>query len=390
MDYFPKELFHKISMRIANNSLRKLPEVVNLVDFSSNDYLGYSRNQELYEKVNIFLLNKGAIQNGATGSRLLTGNHQLSIETEIFIAQFHKAKTALLFNSGFDANIGFFGAIPQRNDIILYDEFCHASIREGIRLSGSKAYKYPHNDILYLKQLFLRLRESKNLANSKGEVYVVTESVFSMDGDSPDLELLTDFCCKEKLLLVIDEAHALGVFGYRGEGIVNVLGLEDKIFARIVTFGKGLGCHGAAILGSQELILYLINFSKSFIYTTALPPHSVATILMAYKQLQNEDLEIRRLRANIDFFNQEKNRLALERIFVYSKSSIQSAIILGNDKVKNISHKLKKKGFDVKPILSPTVPIGQERLRFCLHSFNNEKEISEVLECLANFILIES
>jgi 8-amino-7-oxononanoate synthase len=217
-------------------------------------------------------------------------------------------------------------------------------------------------------------------------IYIVTESVFSMDGDCPNLEQLTNLSEKHSCYLVIDEAHALGVFGDQGEGLVQSLGLQDKVFARIVTFGKGLGCHGSAILGNEELKSYLVNFARSFIYTTGLSPHSVATILQSYNHLANEKDSLAKLKANIVFFNQEKMRSGLKPMFVYSKSAIQSAIIPGNEKVKSIAIQLQQKGFDVRPILSPTVPEGQERLRFCLHSYNSENEISEVLQLLSIFV----
>jgi 8-amino-7-oxononanoate synthase len=207
-----------------------------------------------------------------------------------------------------------------------------------------------------------------------------------MDGDSPDLERIVALSEQYQCYLVVDEAHALGVFGEKGEGLLQSLGLQHNVFARIMTFGKGLGCHGAAILGSAELKSYLVNFARSFIYTTGLSPHSVATILVAYQHLEHQKNTLEQLRHNISFFNQEKSRLSLKPLFVYNKSAIQSAIISGNERVKTIANQLQEKGFDVKPILSPTVPEGQERLRFCLHSYNSETEISEVLQLLSTFV----
>jgi len=165
-----------------------------------------------------------------------------------------------------------------------------------------------------------------------------------------------------------------------------MLGWEDQAFARIMTFGKGFGCHGAAIVGCQELKDYLVNFARSFIYTTGLSPHSVATILVGYQHLETEKETIERIRENIVHFNQEKNLLGLKSMFVRSKSAIQSAIIPGNQNVKSIANQLQEKGFDVKAILSPTVPEGQERLRFCLHCYNSKEEISEVLALLSTFV----
>jgi 8-amino-7-oxononanoate synthase len=207
-----------------------------------------------------------------------------------------------------------------------------------------------------------------------------------MDGDTPNLEELVQLAEKHKAYVVVDEAHALGVLGENGEGLVQSLHLHDIVFARIMTFGKGLGCHGAAILGSEDLKSYLVNFARSFIYTTGLSPHSVATILIAYQHLETEQQTITTLRENIIHFNQEKNRLCLKPLFVRSKSAIQSAIIPENERVKSIASQLQEKGFDVKAILSPTVPEGQERLRFCLHSYNSEKEITDVLQLLSTFV----
>jgi 8-amino-7-oxononanoate synthase len=379
-----KKLPHKLSLKLAsrkeNNALRVLPFGTDLIDFASNDYLGFSQSEIIFDEVHQLVLNRNIKNNGATGSRLLSGNHKLYQETETVIAEFHQSEAALIFNSGYDANLGFFSSVPQKGDLILYDELCHASIRDGIQLSNAKAYKFQHNDFEDLERLILR--------NQEGVIYVVTESVFSMDGDTPNLEELVTVSDKYNCCLVIDEAHALGVFGEKGEGLVQMLGLQDHFFARIMTFGKGLGCHGAAILGSTELKSYLVNFARSFIYTTGLPPHSVATILVAYQYLETEKDTLHLLRKNIVHFNQEKNLLGLKPMFVRSKSAIQSAIIPGNEKVKAIARQLQDKGFDVKAILSPTVPEGQERLRFCLHSFNTNEGISQILALLRDFLFL--
>lgn len=377
---FPKSLQQKLEQREVNNALRQLPVANDLIDFASNDYICFAKNETIFQQTHQLLLDKNIKVNGSTGSRLLSGNHVLFNEAEDFIAKFHHADAALIFNSGYDANVGFFSAVPQRNDVILYDELCHASIRDGIQMSNAKAYKFQHNDLEDLEKLIQRCQAELV------EVYIVTESVFSMDGDCPNLEELTNLSKKYGVYLVVDEAHALGVFGESGEGLVQSLGLHDRVFARIMTFGKALGCHGSAVLGSLELKKYLVNFARSFIYTTALSPHSVATILQSYKRLPEEKEALQKLKTNMIFFNQEKMRLGLKPMFVYSKSAIQCAIIPGNEKVKNIAAQLQQNGFDVRPILSPTIPEGQERLRFCLHSYNTENEITNVLKLLATFV----
>jgi 8-amino-7-oxononanoate synthase len=380
----PKNLTAKLEIRKQNNAFRKLSFPNDLIDFASNDYIGFSKNKSIFEETHQYLIENNSLQNGATGSRLLSGNHKVYQEAEGFISKFHQSESALIFNSGYDANVGFFSCVPQKGDLILYDELCHASIRDGIQLSNAKAYKFKHNDFEDLEGKITNYK----LRITNQEIYIVTESVFSMDGDTPNLEELAQLSEKYKCHLVIDEAHALGVFGNKGEGLVQQLGLQDQVFARIMTFGKGLGCHGAAIVGSQELKDYLINFARSFIYTTGLSPHSVATILVGYQHLESEKQTINKLRENIIHFNQEKNILGLKPMFVRSKSAIQSAIIPGNQNVKSIANQIQEKGFDVKAILSPTVPEGHERLRFCLHCFNTKEEISEVLRLLSTFVFV--
>lgn len=380
MKRFPESLATKLLSRTEVNALRQLPVLKKGVDFSSNDYLGFSRSEKLFKKAQALLLAQGNHHNGATGSRLLSGNFSLYNETEKKIAAFHKAESALIFNSGYDANLGFFSSVPQRNDVVLYDELSHASIRDGIRLSNARAFKFLHNDLEDLERQINRFQKEQS------EIYIVTESVFSMDGDSPDLEQMALLSERYGCFLVVDEAHALGVFGDNGEGLIQALRLEKAVFARIMTYGKGLGCHGAAILGDAQLGDYLVNFARSFIYTTGLSPHAVATIHEGYVMLEEETEPRIALKENIVHFNQEKNLLGLKPLFIRSKSAIQSAVIPGNEKVKYIAHQLELSGYDVRPIMAPTVPEGQERLRFCLHNYNSKKEISEVLSLLQKLL----
>ncbi len=384
MNNFPTNLLSKLETRKQNQSFRQLPENQNIIDFASNDYLGFSKSGLIFDKTHQYLLDNNLKINGATGSRLISGNHELYNKTEDFIANFHQSETALIFNSGYDANIGFFGSVPQRNDIVLFDELCHASIRDGIIMSNSKSLKFNHNDFEDLENLIQKQLTDQNLKTTT--IYIVTESVFSMDGDCPNIEELVRVSDKYNCKLVIDEAHAIGVFGENGQGLVQEYQLQDKIFARIITFGKGLGCHGAAILGNQNLKDYLVNFARSFIYTTGLSPHSVATILIAYQHLSKDKSEVVKLNENIIYFNQQKNLLSLKPLFVRSKSAIQSAIIPGNKKVKFVAKSIQEKGFNVKAILSPTVPEGQERLRICLHSYDSKNAISELLNIILTSI----
>ena len=379
---FSKNLQQKLDERQANNTLRNLGVQSNFIDFSSNDYLGFSKSEAIFNEAHQYLLEQNITQNGSTGSRLLSGNHKLYDEVETILCKFHNTEAALVFNSGYDANVGFFSTVPQRGDVVLYDEYSHASIRDGITMSNAKAYKFKHNNLEALEKLILR--HSELVSESHQNIYVVTESVFSMDGDSPDLATISQISKTHNAFLIVDEAHALGVFG-QGKGLIQALGLEDQVFARLVTFGKGLGGHGAAILGSTLLKQYLVNFARSFIYTTALPPHALATIMCAYQEL-SQTQNIEKLKHNIRFFKAEMKNQQLQNHFIEGNSAIHCCIISGNNKAKSIAQKLQDNGFDVKPILSPTVPKSQERLRFCLHGYNSEKEIIEVLILLTKYI----
>ena len=378
MAQIPLKLQRSLENRKKEGLLRQLIFSEDGIDFFSNDYLGLARCSSISEEAQV-LLEDIKTKNGATGSRLISGNHRLYAEVEATLACFHDAEAALIFNSGYDANVGFFSSVPQRNDIIIYDELIHASIRDGIKMSLAKNFNFRHNDLDHLKE---RLN-SQQLSKDQ-EIYVVTESVFSMDGDNPNLEALTALKNDYNIHLVIDEAHATGVFGESGCGMVQKLDLQKHFFARIQTFGKSMGCHGAVILGSKDLKEYLVNFSRSFIYTTALPPHAVATIISAYKHLNNN--LVQQLQHKIAHFKTELEKNQISAYFIESHSAIQSAIIPGNIQATALSEELRKNGFLVKAILSPTVPVGSERIRFCIHAYNSFEEISAVLKLVAKFV----
>jgi 8-amino-7-oxononanoate synthase len=383
MKCLPNSIQPELNLQEQNDALQKGALPNDLVDFASNDYLGFSHSEIIFKDTQEYLIKNKFIEEAATGSQFLSGNQKLYQEAEDFIANFHQTETALLFNSGRDATIGFFSAVPQEGDLILYDELCNASIRDGIQLSNATACKFNHNDFEDLERL---IQNSRPKTHDPTSIYIVTESVFSMDGDCPNMEELVRLSGKYHCYLVVDESHALGVFGLKGEGFVQMRNLQDLVVARILTFENGLGSQGAAILGSVELRDSVVNFDQRFEHTTGLPLRSVAAILTGYKHLERDSTPVLKLRENIIHFNQEKNMLGLKQLFVHSKSAIQSAIFPGNENVTSIAQKLQEKGFDVKAILSPTVPEGQERLRFCLHSFNSQDEISKVLQLLSVFI----
>ena len=360
-----------IEERKAANALRALTLSGSLVDFCSNDYLGFARSARLRDMAEERARRRDDFL-GSTGSRLISGNSELCESLERRIAGFHGAEAGLIFNSGYDANLGLISSVPQRSDTVLYDELAHASIRDGLRLTFARSYSFRHSDLDDLK---------RKIGLARGQVFVVVESIYSMDGDAAPLTEMALLCRERGCHLIVDEAHATGVYGPGGRGRVVELGLEQEVFARVHTFGKALGAHGAIVLGSETLRTFLINFARSFIYTTFLPPHSLLAVESAYDLLGESQEVIETLRHNIRLFR-AGIPAGLGGSFTESHSSIQCLLISGNDRVKQASGYLTRQGFDVRPILSPTVPQGRERLRFCLHAFNRPADVQRLTELL--------
>jgi 8-amino-7-oxononanoate synthase len=362
-------LLKKLDERKQQNAFRQLVLPTANIDFCSNDYLGIVHDR-LIEQYQAEHLPAHAYRHGATGSRLLSGNYSLVEETEKQIAAFHRAAAGLLYNSGYDANLGLLSCVPQRGDTIIYDYLSHASLRDGIRLSFAQAFSFRHNDLEDLE---------KKLQQATGTIFVVTESVFSMDGDLAPLAAISELCEQYGAQLIVDEAHATGVVGEQGGGLVQHLNLHSRCFARIHTFGKAVGCHGAIVLGSAQLRDYLINFSRSFIYSTALPESSVAAIHTAYTLFPAMQAERAHLQQMINWFQEAP--CAWERL--PSATPIQIIVVPGNDQVKKLAGTLQTAGLDVRPILYPTVPGGKERLRIVLHAFNTNQELLQLMQLLS-------
>ncbi len=348
----------------------------NWVDFSSNDYLGLARSAEFTKKVKTELSGIQSFRQGATGSRLISGNSEYAENLEREIAQFHQAESALIFNSGYDANCGMLACLAQKGDTYITDELIHASLIDGIRLSYANRFRFRHNDLADL--------ESK-LQKATGNVFVVVESVYSMDGDCGKLLEISQLCEQYQAHLIVDEAHGIGIFGEKGEGISQQLGLAEKCFARIYTFGKAPGCHGAVVVGSENLRTYLINFCRSFIYTTALPLHSLASIRVSYQLMESAKSNREKLHELIVYFQTELAKSSQIKT-IASRSAIQGIIISGNEQVSRVAEQLQQKGIWAKAIRSPTVPEGLERLRICLHSYNTEEEIDLLRGCLEEIV----
>lgn len=367
------KLQQKLAERAAQGNLRVLKTTSGLVDFCSNDYLGLARSEKLRALIHKEEEKHTQLPLGATGSRLLSGNHPLFEELEGIIARYHHAEAALLFNSGYSANVGLLSALPQRGDTVFYDEASHASMKDGLRLSFAKSHAFRHNNMEDLKQ---------KLGRTTGQVYVLVESVYSMDGDQAPLRELAHICNAYNAALIVDEAHAVGLYGEKGEGLVSALGLEQEVFARVLTYGKAMGLHGAAVVGPQVLRDFLINYSRAFIYTTGLPTHALVALKCAYTLLPDLNRERERAKRLAHQLYLKLNKLSGIRC-TPEGSVILSVFLHQPKKLKELAAALQQKGFDVRPVLPPTVPQGTERLRVIVHAFNTEEEIEGLAQAIA-------
>ena len=360
-----------LTKREASGTRRALaPPRAGLVEFSSNDYLGLSRHPALQAAQQV------AAAVGSTGSRLLTGDSVAAQALETRLAHFHRAEAALLFNSGYTANLGFFATIPRRGDTILYDADSHASVKEGIRASPATAWSFRHHDLADLE---------RKLARATGAVFVAVEALYSMGGDMAPLAELAALCQQRGLHLVVDEAHSNGIYGPLGEGLVVELGLENAVYARILTFGKALGSQGAAIVGPAVLRDYLVNFCRAFIYTTALPPLTIAGLTAAYDLLPALAAEREKLFHLSHYLKSQLH--SLPGLRVPTDSHIIHPVFFtrcpGPEQVRQLAAAVQAAGFDGRAIVAPTVPAGTERLRLIVHAFNTEEQIEGLAAVLA-------
>lgn len=371
----------RLDLRQRQGNLRQLAKVDSKIDFASNDYLGLARDNEF--KQEIIKSWAACIQMGvgSTGSRLLTGNSTFIENLESFIAAYHDAEAGLIFNSGYSANLGLLSTIINTRDICIYDAHIHASMRDGVRLSKARCLPCRHNDVAHLQ---MRLKSAQN----KGNRFVCIESVYSCDGSLAPIKEITQLCLKYKALLIIDEAHSTGITGIGGCGLTVQEECQKHAFARIHTFSKAIGSFGAIVLGSSILKDYLINFCRPFIYTTSLPWSNLIAIREAYRRLPHLDESRAKLQRLIAYFQIQANSMNLP--IMPSQTPIQSLLIPGNEQTRKLSSKLSQRGFDARALLSPTVQKGTERLRICLHAFNTEDEIDNLLECLKQYYICKN
>ena len=358
---FDHYLQQKLEEKKSIGTLRTLIHATDKIDFSSNDYFGFAQSRVLNQT------EKNNLPSGATGSRSITGNSALAEQTERLIANFHNREAALIFNTGYMANVGLFSCIAAKGDTFISDEYIHASIIDGMRLSYAIRLRFKHNDLMDLE---------KKLQVATGKKIVAVESIYSMDGDEAPLKETATLCKQYGALLIVDEAHATGVFGDKGDGLVCQYKLENDVYAVVHTFGKAVGLHGAVVTGSNVLRNYLLNQARSFIYATALPPHIYLQVQKAYQLLPDADRTL--LNELIAYFRKAISSIS-SISFIDSHSPIQGMVVGDNFKTKALATYLFDKGFFVRPILSPTVPVGKERIRICLHSFNTKEQIDNLL-----------
>jgi len=369
----PKSIKSALEKRREKDSLRKLVDNESLIDFASNDYLGLAANERLQELIKEEF-NRKNLNVGGTGSRLISGNSKLYTNLEEKLSGIFRSEATLLFNSGYNANQGLISSLGGKGDTIIYDKLSHVCIKEGAWLSKAQSFSFNHNDLIDLE---------KKILQSTGDVFVITESVFSMDGDTAPLFEIVEICKKYRCYLIVDEAHSTGVYGERGEGLICVNDLEGDLFARVYTFGKGMGVHGACVAGSEKLIQYLINFSRPFIYTTSLPPHSIVSINSSFDFLAENNHLQGYLKKNIENF---ENSIG-PKITLSSQTAIQPIMISGNTQCKQVAESLQKEGLDVRAILAPTVKQGTERLRISIHANHTREQIKMLSDTLFNELI---
>lgn len=324
------------------------------IDFCSNDYLDFSSDPDLKRR---FLERVVDLPLGSTGSRLLRGQMDVFEQTERQLAEFSKQEAAILFASGYQANLGLFSSLLRPGDLVYSDEKNHASIIDGIRLGRGETRVYPHNQVAALREL---LEADRNRVGLK---IIVTESLFSMDGDQAPLLELASLAEEFSAQLIVDEAHATGLWG---SGLVESCGLKQQVFATIHTGGKALGCAGAWIACDAALKKYLINFGRALIFSTAPIPSLAAALGEAIGYWS----EVGQKRANLlhkksEFF---KNLLSSELTSFNGCGPIFPIVLGSNARALNVAQSLMELGFDVRAIRPPTVPEGSSRLRMTIRS----------------------
>ncbi|MEA3488996.1 MAG: 8-amino-7-oxononanoate synthase [Candidatus Omnitrophota bacterium] len=373
-----------LEQREKEGLLRRLTEIVpkkggfllvdgrKYVNFSSNDYLGLSSHPGLARAAGEAL----SPVVGASASRLMTGSTSLHHLLEGLTAGFKGKPASLVFNSGYQANVGIISALCGKDDCVFSDRLNHASIIDGIRLSGAKLFRFRHNDTHHLEEL---LRKERN--RCKGAL-IVTETVFSMDGDIAPLKRITELKKEHDCMLMVDEAHATGIFGKKGSGIVEEEGAAEEVDIIMGTFSKALGGFGSYAAVSEMLKGYLVNTCRSFIYSTALPPSVISADIASLDLVEKEPYRRETLLSNSGYF---RDKLMEKGFHVTGTSQILPIITGDNRETLDMSDFLKAKGYWVTPVRPPTVPNGQARLRISLTYDHTREMLDEFIEDICKF-----
>jgi 8-amino-7-oxononanoate synthase len=347
------------------------------IDFTSNDYLGLAGSARL--KASVILALERGVPVGAGGSRLLRGNHPEHEALEEEAAAFFGSERMLYFGSGYAANMAILSALPQRNDLVVYDELIHASSHAGIAAGRATAAGVPHNDVVAFEDAIRKWRD----VGGKGHPWIVAESVYSMDGDRAPLAGLAEISDRYDGFLLVDEAHATGVHGSDGRGFSAALEGRDNVVV-LHTCGKALGVSGALVGGSRILCDYLINHARPFIYATAPSPLAAASVREALRILADEPERRQRLQRIIEYANEQ---MAMHLGIKGSGSQILPVILGDSARTLSVARQMQADGFDIRAIRPPTVPANTARLRISITLNADEHSVSRMFKRLAEVMV---
>ena len=333
---------------------------------ASNNYLGLTHDLRVQQAAKYAVEQYGT---GSGGARLTSGTFPLFNELELGIADFKHTEQALVFNTGYMANVGTITALMNKNSIIISDELNHASIIDGCRLSGARIERYNHKDIEHAEHILKNYKSSHKM--------IITDGVFSMDGDIAPLDKLYELGKEYNTLLMVDDAHSTGVLG-NGRGTAHHFGLTD-VDVQLGTLSKALGSVGGYVAGRKELIEYLVNYSRSFIFSTALSPADIGAALEALTIVKNEPLVVEQLHENTAYM---ANKLQSMGIECDDETPIFPIIVGDNERALSLAHELEARGIIITAIRPPTVPVGESRLRMTVTAAHSQEQLDYVANTL--------
>ncbi|TRX64267.1 8-amino-7-oxononanoate synthase [Carboxylicivirga sp. M1479] len=369
-------LLREFKQVVPEESGRCIYEGRELLNLTSNDYLGLATNTSLKQDFMQEVMDDPKLLGfGASSSRLLTGNSDLYDDAEYLLKMNYSAEAALFFNSGYHANMGILPSISEKKDLILSDKLCHASIIDGIRLSQADHLRYRHLDY---EQLMMILQKKRHLYQ---RVFIVSESLFSMDGDTADLARLVTIKERFNCYLYIDEAHAVGAIGENGLGVCEQQNVVSKIDLIVGTLGKAYASIGAFVILSQTLKVLLVNKARTLIYTTALPPINMAWNKFVIRQM----IQFRAQRINLSKLSHHLNEELKKKVYKVHMSHIVPIMIGNNQSAVELANHLRKKGFLVFPIRPPTVPKNTARLRISLTANMHLSDLNEFVNLIPEY-----